>query len=361
MRALARKNYASQSNPNVGYIEPLLVYIDGDWVAATNQIIPKFGRVWVWTSYNDTIDTKFSEGEVFETILEELEDSKKGDCEYSTKPNVPVVQVSQDLAFHTVFNFWGVINPNRTFQTQSKIKPTRYSFFVGDDLDKGRVLVGPMELVNNTFDPSTQKWDCTFKPMPAVHAAKFGLDAWELYFCPLAIVPDGALFTLDDASGSDQIAYLSLGLPNLLNSINAETVQFMDDETLLKLFDEALPDTKKLGRSGRRDLLKQISSVSRLSATQKDRVQSLLTKHEERYASLIPAVAEDNQQSLASAQDTKELEAKNEEIRKLRQDLSDERRRSAMMEDQLNRQEQAGQNNDKVPRLEAELDEFKKK
>ena len=272
MLTLSVKVKGTYSDPAIGYIRPLLIESDERWVQATPQNVPINGEVVTFAGYTEWVDTKFKSGEIFQVSIEEMEESRKGDCEFTTAWGSKFSPPDSSLGLHTVITYRGVLDPNRPINTNTLIKPTRFSFIVGSDIEVGRVLLGPFEVVNAVFNDLNGTWDCSYSTMSASNASRFNLEAYELYYSELSLV-ENSLFPLSEFSNADNEIYLSFDLHSELHSIKAQKRDFIKDETLIKFLDDALTTSKKIGRSGRRDLIKQIDAVQALSKTNKDRIQ----------------------------------------------------------------------------------------
>ena len=80
-------------------------------------------------------------------------------------------------------------------------------------------------------------------------------------------------------------------IKTILNLLDDENMDLL--ETLLKIFDDAQDADKKIGRARRRELIRQIDAVDSLTKVNKERLSSLLTKHEKNFDSIVPSSVEE--------------------------------------------------------------------
>ena len=362
MKTLSIKVKGSMGNPNVGYIKPLLIQEPNGWAIGNHETVPKNAEVWVISSYTDQVDNKYREGEIFQVSIEELSEDRKGDCEFRIEEGGRFSSPEAELGLHTVLSFRGMIDPNRTFQTTTLIKPTRYSFFIGNDLEKGKVLFGPLEVVNAVFDPLSASWDCTYQAMSEVIASKFDLTGNEIYYVDFDLVPNDALFKSEEFSNAEHEFFLSLDLPNLFRSVGATKKQFADDKTLLKLLDD-LQDNAKLGRSGQRALLKAMTASRVLSEVDSDRISEMISTHLDRLDNLFPLTNGNSQPAADNVSDPQREKQHEGLITELRRQFDDEKRRSAQLEVDLEnaRALLSDAPTNQITRLEVEVAEYKRK
>ena len=359
MLTLSIKVKGTYSNPEIGYLRPLLIKSGDQWEKSNRELIPTTGEVVTFSGYSEWVDTKFRSGEIFQAEIEEMDDTRKGDCEFTTARGTRFLYPDNSLALHTVISFRGIIDPNRDIFTSTAIKPTRFTFIIGDIAEQGKTVIGPFEVVNSHFNEANSCWECTYSVMTAINASRFKLDAYEVYNTGLSIV-ESSLFFIEEFSNADHDVYLSLELPNELNSIQAEKQNYIKDESLIKFLDDALPTSKKIGRGGRRDLIKQIDAVQNLNKTNKDRIRGLLESHEQKFSELFPA-SDNEQPSLQDAENKSRLVELQKVIDALRADVILEKTRASRLEQDLKEAESKIQKTGELYRLEAELKEYRDK
>lgn len=271
---LAVKYKSNPNKPNLGYVNALLSESNGNWELATSLSIPKFNQVFIYGGYDHDIDNKFADGHMFILPADPLHDPS-GQCELGAVGN-SATKIPSEFELATVFEASEELDPNEPPEITSRIRPTQYSFFILEKGDEDRWIYGPFESASSQFDEEKKLWSTSFRFNRSGAAGFHGLEPYCIYRMHEDTIPNGTVFFLDQYVSSKGRVGLSLGLGSLFRSMNVEQVNIMDDMTMLKLFDDAIPrGGSRLGRKGRRDALKHLNASKKLSNVNKDRISTL--------------------------------------------------------------------------------------
>ena len=287
MRAIFVKKQENINNPANGFAMGYLVDPSDGWKLANAETLPKQGDIYVFGNYEAEVQEKYDEGVLLYGELEEA--LVDGSCEYSIRSS-SIVTVPRELELALIFELPGSINPQRTLEISSTIKPSGFAFFAAINDVGSRDIVGPFEVANSLYDAGVKLWHSTFRLPTESVLSGFGLEPNSVYRADKSTIPEGHTFELQSAYSNQGGVLISLGLSEALRVISAPSELFLDNRALLTLMEQTLNPTSKLGRKGRRDLVAQLEASNALKPVIKDKIKEVFDQHTEERDRIIHAL-----------------------------------------------------------------------
>ncbi len=276
MRAIFVKKQENINNPVNGFAKGYLVDPSDGWRVANADSLPKQGDIFVYGNYEAEVQEKFEEGVLLYGELEEA--LVDGSCEYSIRSS-SIVTLPRELELALIFELPGSVNPQRTIEISSTIKPSGFAFFAAINDVGSRDIIGPFEVANSLYEAGEKLWRSTFR-LPSESALNgFGLEPNSVYRADKSTIPEGYTFEIQGAYSNQGGVLISLGLGEALRVISAPSELFLDNRALLTLMEQTLNPTSKLGRKGRRELLAQLDASKALKPVIKDKIKEVFDQY----------------------------------------------------------------------------------
>lgn len=374
MKALFIKKQININNPANGFAKGILVNASDSWTLADKDSLPKQGDIFVYGNYETEVDDRYDEGVLLYAELEEA--LAEGSCEYSIRSS-SIVTPPRELELALIFELPGSVNPQRTLEISSTIKPSGFAFFAAINDTGSRDIIGPLEVANSLYDAGDRLWHSTFR-LPAESVLNgFGLEPNSVYRADKETIPEGYTFEIPGAYSNHGGVLISLGLSEALRVISAPSELFLDNRALLTLMEQTLNPTSKLGRKGRRELLAQLDASKALKPVIKEKIKEVFEQYSEERGRIIEGlqdVGEIEGTLLSGAANSLETVALNEQLEDIKRTEADLRKQVSELTLYWRREEdkskqleervlelQSDAVQDRISRLEAENTELKDK
>lgn len=276
MRAIFVKKQENINNPVNGFAKGYLVDPSDGWRLANADSLPKQGDIYVFGNYEAEVQERYDEGVLLYGELEEA--LVDGSCDYSIRSS-SIVTVPRDLELALIFELAGSVNPQRTLEISSTVKPSGFAFFAAINSVGSRDIIGPFEVANSLYEAEDKLWHSTFRLPTESVLNGFGLEPNSVYRADKSTIPEGHTFEIPSAYSNQGGVLISLGLGEALRVISAPSELFLDNRALLTLMEQTLNPTSKLGRKGRRELLAQLDASRALKPVIKDKINEVFDQH----------------------------------------------------------------------------------
>ena len=263
---------AHPKEERLGYLTALMVKSELDWNIATINNIPNDGEVFVHTGYRDGIEKKFRDNELISIDVTELQFST-GSCKYGADgKKASPLRPDDDIC--TIFETNQIITNENIVKLSTIIKPTYYSFLYLYENDHKK-LFGPFELTSSQFIENEEKWDCVFGLAKEGKRFFQSLEPFSVYTIDIDSIPSGLISEVYLRNSNESI-YLASGLIGHIRHTPFSQKPLISNSQLINLIDDYVTPSNRLGRKGKKDLLKEIQSSTKLNSLLKQKVENLL-------------------------------------------------------------------------------------
>ncbi|MDC0337710.1 hypothetical protein OAN95_05775 [Alphaproteobacteria bacterium] len=273
MRVIGHKSIEG-STDSLGFMHAKLVFTENGIEPATPINIPNDMRIFVHSGFKQHIDSKFSENELFEIECKEVDDFRQSPnaCLYGAFASSAQGingQISSVLITRSSFD------PNLEIIANSRFKPTKPCALIFElDTSETPFIAAPFEPFNVSWDDKSRVWNASFRAYTSNKS--FGsLKPSHLYKLNLSDVPDELYLCAEDTQQRHSNC-LSFDIFNYMETIQTESVDFVDDGALLRMLDAALDKDHSLGRKKRRELLVQVENAKGFSTEHIGRIETML-------------------------------------------------------------------------------------
>ena len=261
------------SNERLGYLGGILIEKDGVWEVVTGQNLPNSGELFIPRNYSAL--NSFDQKEIL--VVDQVEEIEyaTGDCRYRADgANFSRLDyTTEDI--HSIIEVDRTITNSEVVLVETRIKPTQLCF-LSTFHNNEEVLAGPYAISSSRI-LDDQSFQCELRLVGDNHRLFPKLDAYSVYRLPLSALPNGTIISTSVKSHD-----LALGLRAFIGTADAEQINIISDESLIRLIDDAIPNSSsKLGRKGKRELVKQIEAAKKLNKFNKDKLIALLEMDDE--------------------------------------------------------------------------------
>lgn len=258
-----------------GFMHAKLIFDGGDGEEATSTNVPNNKRVFAHSGFKQHIDSKFSENEFFELECSEVEDFRPNvtdACMYgafASSAQGVNGQITSILITSSIFD------PNTEIVATSSFKPTKPSALIFNlEALEPPFIAGPFEPFNTAWDEKSKSWSSSFRAYTSTKSFR-SLRPAHLYKLALDNLPSEQLLC-PEVSSQSYSNCVSVSLFNYMETIQTESVDFIDDGALLRMLDASLDKDYALGRKKRRELLSQAENAKGFSSVHVNRIEVML-------------------------------------------------------------------------------------
>ena len=273
MRIVATK----RSHPTVdrlGYLQALLIEDEKGWTVADADNLPTRAEVFVKSKFDDGINKKFLENELIVCDVAELE-LDTGDCKYGAVGTSCTNLLPEDDVF-VLLDLENELENQENYNVRSIIRPSTFSFLRHVNHDGEEFISGPVKLISSVLNEIEGIWESRVGIVGGGVRHFSDLKPYSVYTIPTSSLPAETIKsgTQFHSRGKN----VAVGLSAFIKTVPVEQRAIVSDATLIKILDDALLKTSKLGRKGKRDAIAQIEASKSLNDTMKPALLSLLDR-----------------------------------------------------------------------------------
>lgn len=274
MRIVATKR-KHPTQDRLGYLQALLVESPEGWDAADINNLPTRSEVFVHAKFDESINKKFYTNELIVCDVNELENWETGDCMYGAIGTSCSNLSFEDDVF-ALLDLEGTLENQEHYKVQSIIRPSIFSFVRTTTKEGEDVICGPVKLISSTFNENESLWESRVGLVGTASRYFQDLKPYSVYIISVSNLPTDTIKIGNQfhSKGKNVV----VGLSSFIRSVPVEQKAIVSDATLIKILDDALLKTSKLGRKGKRDAILQIEASKSLNSTMKPALLDLFSR-----------------------------------------------------------------------------------
>ncbi|OUU31042.1 MAG: hypothetical protein CBB97_00555 [Candidatus Endolissoclinum sp. TMED37] len=263
------------SSTNLGYVHVLAVNHGGQWEQGNSETVPENGQIFVYREFDTEIQDKYEFGEIFQ-VEANLDDDGRN-CKYSARGK-DSKNIDRSLGLTTIFETNKTISADNELYFESPLKPVGQVFFITNNADSDKEIVGPFETLSSQLDKIKRAWQVNVRPASEVGS----LEPFHIFKAPFELIGAENILKIKNINTADGAVFFGFNISQELSILSAPSTPFIEPKTLLTLLDEALPQNLKLGRRGRREVVAQLEATKKLNPLIKEKGLELLQEFEGR-------------------------------------------------------------------------------
>ena len=264
----------------LGYLKGVLVNENGNWVSANKTNLPEGGEAFIHTNYK-LLDQKFQTNELIIAEVSELLDTgDRKTCFFGGRAD-DTENVTPEHDLVTIFKTYEKIANQDYYNIESNIKPPIFSF-LETTIDEETVLLGPMSLVTTTFNEESKNWESRLN-LTSSNNRKTNifpkLEPYNVYQIPLETLPENMIIKGEGYFNSN--IQIATGLLSYIRTVPTTMETLISDSTLIRLIDNLVTSSEKLGRKKKRELAENVEASKLVKPNLKPKFAELFKRMEE--------------------------------------------------------------------------------
>ena len=273
------KVWAIKSNPNpndinLGYVDAVIKKIDGVFSPATINDFPSRGQVFIISGYDEYVDSKFEEGELF--IIEPTESTRQtGDCQFVSHGNT----CKKFEAKHEFCNILeGKVKKGNAFTILTYNRPRNAYYFVHDIED--HYFYGPF---SGDYITAENGYEVTLEPIQNMSFIRANVSNYQVARIDPKALPNDAIIEIvrsrDINSHGDIAKFRFFSSCELLEKFPVDWHDFITDDALIKWANDVQESSNaKLGRKQRQEFIRKAKEIKTASPERIERLVKIADK-----------------------------------------------------------------------------------